>query len=233
MTSNTTDTTRPTIAKLTWVDPTDGTSYHHVLTEGATASIGRASNNDIFILERHVSRQHAVITFRNGVFMISDLGSVNGTFVNKQRIDAPFPLFAGDEICLYVPTIQFEAASDGDVTEAESSGFISSSALYTGKGRLVIANGAQEGQEVPLLMDEMTVGRATVKATWEIALQDQTVSRPHATLRRDGHTWCVFDLGSANGTRVNDTPVTDDTGYPLSDGDRIAFGHSMVLFRAE
>ena len=63
------------LAKITWQDPLSGDQLQEfVLAEGATASIGRGENNDICIPEQHVSRQHAVINFRDGIFMITDLG---------------------------------------------------------------------------------------------------------------------------------------------------------------
>jgi predicted component of type VI protein secretion system len=60
------------LAKVTWEDPDSGQIREFVLEEGATATIGRSPDNQIAIPERHVSRQHAVISFRDGIFMISD-----------------------------------------------------------------------------------------------------------------------------------------------------------------
>jgi pSer/pThr/pTyr-binding forkhead associated (FHA) protein len=45
------------------------------------------------------------------------------------------------------------------------------------------------------------------------------------------NVWVITDLGSANGTIVNGTPVTEK-GRLLRDGDLIAFGATLVLFRA-
>ena len=74
------------------------------------------------------------------------------------------------------------------------------------------------------------MGRATSKANWEIALQDPAVSRPHAQLEFVDGAWVVTDLGSANGTIVNGTPVSGK-GRVLRDGDIISFGATLVLFR--
>ncbi len=61
-----------------------------------------------------------------------------------------------------------------------------------------------------------------------IRIDDTGVSRQHATIRREGgHFWLV-DLGSANGTYVNDTALT--TARVLRDGDRVQFGANLLLF---
>jgi uncharacterized Zn finger protein (UPF0148 family) len=61
-------------------------------------SIGRESNNDIIIKDSEISRNHARISRKGGVYVLEDLGSSNGTFVNQQRLTAPRKLVAGDEI---------------------------------------------------------------------------------------------------------------------------------------
>jgi hypothetical protein len=63
-------------------------------------SIGRESNNDIILKDSGISRNHARISRKGGVFVLEDLGSANGTFVNQQRLTAPRTLVAGDEIGL-------------------------------------------------------------------------------------------------------------------------------------
>jgi predicted component of type VI protein secretion system len=61
--------------------------------------IGRESDSDIQIDERQVSRRHAEIMRTNHKYIIRDLGSKNGTFVNGQAISQePYPIRNGDEI---------------------------------------------------------------------------------------------------------------------------------------
>jgi pSer/pThr/pTyr-binding forkhead associated (FHA) protein len=219
------------LAKITWLDPKTEEVQEFVLTEGSTASIGRMENNDICIPEQHVSRQHAVINYRDGIFMITDLGSANGTFVNDRQLDGPFPLASGDEIRLYVPLLRFSATvTPEDERLAQEHGTFITPTNGSGKGKLIITTGPQEGQIIPLLVKKVTVGRATSKASWEVALQDPAVSRPHAQLELIENVWMIRDMGSANGTLVNGSPVSEK-GRHLRDGDLIAFGATLVLFR--
>ncbi|HYO88624.1 MAG TPA: FHA domain-containing protein [Candidatus Limnocylindrales bacterium] len=219
------------LAKIVWRDPLTDAVQEFVLAEGATASIGRLDTSDISIKEQHVSRQHAVINFRDGVFLITDLGSANGVFVNGERIHEPYPLASGDEIRLYVPVLHFFAiVSEDEMIHATQHGTLITAVSSTGKGSLLISNGAQEGQQIALLRPTLTVGRATSSAEWEICLQDPSVSRPHARLQLVESTWIVYDLGSANGTFVNGTPV-NEKGRALRDGDVLTLGSAVTLFR--
>ena len=219
------------LARITWSDPTSGTVKEFVLMEGATATIGRHASNDICIPEQHVSRQHAVINYRSGMFVLTDLGSANGTFLNDQQVAQPLPLVAGDVIRLYVPILQFSAlVSDDERREAERNGTLIAATTSTGKGKFIITNGPQEGNIIPLLLRTVRIGRATSKADWEIGLQDLSVSRPHARMELTEKHWMVYDLGSSNGTFVNDTPV-NEKGRLLRDGDKVTFGNTVALFR--
>ena len=91
--------------------------------------------------------------------------------------------------------------------------------------------GPQAGHVFALLKDEMYVGRSMPNANWEIALQDPTVSRPHAFIVREDSRWKLFDLGSINGTAVNGEPIIGGKAKWLEDGDRIAFGGTLSQFR--
>ncbi len=63
-----------------------------------TTKIGREAFNDIVLYDPEVSRNHALIKFHEGRYIIEDLGSTNGTFVNGRRITGPAPLHNGDAI---------------------------------------------------------------------------------------------------------------------------------------
>ena len=58
-------------------------------------TIGRQEGNTIVLADPQSSRHHATISWQAGSFVIQDMGSANGTFVNEKRIAAPQPLRDG------------------------------------------------------------------------------------------------------------------------------------------
>jgi hypothetical protein len=64
---------------------------------GDRTRIGRSPDCEIFLDDVTVSRNHAVLVQENGKFHVEDQGSLNGTFVNRRRIDNA-PLSEGDEL---------------------------------------------------------------------------------------------------------------------------------------
>jgi hypothetical protein len=73
--------------------PKVGSAYS--LSVGAV-NLGRQADNHIVIDDPMVSRHHARLTRRGDTFLLEDLGSANGTWVNQARITSPVLLRAGD-----------------------------------------------------------------------------------------------------------------------------------------
>jgi pSer/pThr/pTyr-binding forkhead associated (FHA) protein len=65
--------------------------------EEGTTTIGRSPDCGIFLDDVTVSRRHAVLVQRDGGFFIEDQGSLNGTFVNRKRVESA-QLDDGDEV---------------------------------------------------------------------------------------------------------------------------------------
>lgn len=71
-----------------------------------------------------------------------------------------------------------------------------------------------------------TIGRLPDR---DVVLQDGGVSRAHAEIRRSREGYSIVDEGSANGTSVNGTRITE---HDLADGDLIKVGGTLLIFRA-
>ena len=75
-----------------------GRAGEHFSPQTDRTTIGRSPDNDIFLDDVTVSRKHAVLVQTGGEIQIEDLGSLNGTFVNRRRIDSAARLESGDEV---------------------------------------------------------------------------------------------------------------------------------------
>jgi adenylate cyclase len=71
-------------------------------------SLGRHPNNSIQLLDKIVSKEHCIIEQRGDHFVLRDLGSLNGTFINNERVRGEAPLKHGDEIALGSTRGRFE-----------------------------------------------------------------------------------------------------------------------------
>jgi len=67
------------------------------IPEGERTIIGRSPDCQVFLDDVTVSRRHAVLVDRNGRWFVEDQSSLNGTFVNRQRVESS-QLSDGDEI---------------------------------------------------------------------------------------------------------------------------------------
>ena len=77
--------------------PTPGVTFP---LEGDQLTIGRDSTNGVAINDAEISRKHARLTFQGGKYVLEDLGSTNGSFVNGQRLAGPVVLKPGDVVSL-------------------------------------------------------------------------------------------------------------------------------------
>ncbi|MFM8398843.1 MAG: FHA domain-containing protein [Pirellula sp.] len=73
--------------------------------------VGRASSNEIPVSDERASRRHAEISFKDGNWLIKDLGSRNGTLLDGSKIDAPMVLSPGNQITVASCRLAFQAAS--------------------------------------------------------------------------------------------------------------------------
>ena len=82
------------------------------IPSGSRLTIGRMKDNDLPIADEKISRHHALIENQAGVVMVSDLGSINGTLVNGQKISASTPVKNGDLIQVVDCTLVLKAGKN-------------------------------------------------------------------------------------------------------------------------
>ena len=97
-----------------------------------------------------------------------------------------------------------------------------------GEAAIVLMEDGHEAKTYHLDKQTVAIGRLP---ECDIVISDPGASRRHATITRDeGGEYVLNDLGSTNGTVVNDEPVRE---HVLSDGDRITIGNTILEFRRE
>jgi uncharacterized protein YkwD len=79
------------------VDPFDRQTRELKLST-SELTVGSEKDNTLLLRDRSVSRRHAAIRYGNGKYVVRDLNSTNGTFVNEQPIRAPTVLKDGDRV---------------------------------------------------------------------------------------------------------------------------------------
>jgi pSer/pThr/pTyr-binding forkhead associated (FHA) protein len=77
--------------------------------EGERLSVGRRPESDVFLDDITVSRDHALLIRRSEEWHIDDCGSLNGTYVNRERIESSHRLGDGDELQIGKYKLTFHA----------------------------------------------------------------------------------------------------------------------------
>ncbi len=127
----------------------------------STISIGRMDDNDLAIPDKRVSRRHVSITWEDNGFILRDLGSVNGTFLNGAPVESPTLLSDGDmvgvgeEILLAFSTVE---TMPGERTMASKVSYKRAS----GGGAPSYPKASAAGTAAPVSTPFLTTGRILV-----------------------------------------------------------------------
>ena len=80
--------------------------------------LGRDDEADFKVESKGVSRCHILIEERGGAFVLSDMGSTNGTLLNGRPLLKEAQLRSGDQICIGTAVVEFSIAGEQDPTNA-------------------------------------------------------------------------------------------------------------------
>jgi len=173
-------------------------------------SVGRAEDNTVRLTERNISRNHARIAKQESGWVIEDLSSYNGCFVNGMRVGEPQHLEHGDLVQLgdYRLELLDDAATQQTLPDvgtgnrpATVPGVPRGHSLLGQPDRLVMLVGPAPGSEYPLTGERVVIGRGE---ECDVSINHGSVSRVHAEIRNIGNgRYELLDRGSANGLRIN------------------------------
>lgn len=200
----------------------------------ANILIGRATTNDVVLADLSVSRRHARIEHGAQGYEIVDLGSANGVTVNgvkvaRARLSSGDVFGVGDNSFRFLharehtpESTRFEGKMDLDATLLETP--LATNLEETALPRVVILTAARTW-EVMMRGNALTIGGAADNA---IVIDAASVSRHHAVIERKAAAFLVRDLGSTNGTWVNQERVSEKV---LEDGDAIRLGQVRMMLK--
>ena len=174
------------------------------------AVIGRGTAAEITIDDPLISRRHAQISQLDGRFVVEDLGSINGVFVNEERIAAAHPLRHGDRISLG-PNLRFRFELLVTTPPPPPPRLI-----------VLLANGSKAAYT--LTAAEITVGRGPEN---DIVVPSPVVSRHHLRLIRQGNDYLVQTIPAAgNPCLLSGLPVS--SGQVLWHNNELVIGPTML-----
>lgn len=186
------------------------------ILESALTRIGRSARRcDVVLTDNpSISNYHADIIQYNENCYLRDAGSANGTFVNQEKLE---------------PEGQAKLSNPGvfrlyDETFVLLMGNPVHRLRQTGKAFLLLCPGKETGQLMqafPFFLDR--------RHKWEDGtLDDPKISRKHAKLWVEQDQLYLEDVGSANGTYVNERLVSKQEAFALNDGDSLRLGDTIL-----
>lgn len=202
------------------------------LSKGDIAQIGREEDNEVCIKDNSISRHHATVASRDDSFVVTDLGSTNGTKLNGEQVTQPSVLKDNDIIRLDEKALIFHEIhfAEPDIANTHKSDETFIVRQDAAQPRFIVTAGTHEGKEFLLYIGKIVIGRATSKTTYDISLQDKAISRPQVEIENKENRFSITDLKSVNGTLVNGELIIETT--EMQDGDVIEIGETTMLFRA-
>ncbi|MBN1874989.1 MAG: FHA domain-containing protein [Anaerolineae bacterium] len=187
-----------------------GAPMQVIKLDSPALAIGRRPDNDIVLAHDYVSGHHGRVEQQNGLWYYTDLGSLNGTYLNAQRVQNA-ALRDGDTLRIgdvYGNSVSLTFRM-GDA--AQASGPLSST--------------VQIGTTALETKSTVMIGRDPQS---DIPLMSPTISWQHARIDRVGQAHTITDLNSTNGTFVNRQRIQGT--YPLQQGDVVQIGPFKLVY---
>jgi len=227
----------------------------HLLKLGEN-TVGR-EGTDVLLEDATVSRRHALIVLEDGKCFVEDLGSTNGTSVNRSQVakgervevESGAELkFGSSVLTLDLPEMVAEPV-ERVVAETQEAGEPveqmdeAPEVIEVPEQEAVEEAAAEEPAVAPvahLVSEETSEEFAVMPGTNTIGRRgdndivlagDPYVSGSHAQITAEDGVFTLLDVGSTNGTMLNGAKVEPNEPTTVSIGDDIVFGKTAVKFR--
>ena len=180
--------------------------------------IGRDEAADIMLEGETVSRHHCEITRWGAIYVLRD-NSRNGTFVNGHRV-RQVQLHDGDQLRVgqNILLVHLTSGVNTSLLAKRATAADHLPPILEFAPHIVI-KGLEDGVTQTFDEERITLGRRPGN---QVTLEADNISRQHAAIERREGQYYICDLGSANGTFLNDQR-TDIAA--LNDGDRVRIGN--------
>ena len=204
------------------IEDRHGRSAAEISFDHGSYSIGRVDGNDVVLPSNSVSRSHARIFVANNKCYITDLGSANGVLVDGALIQDKTEIKNGSKIRIGEYTLYLEYKDQKDIAAGQD---VLKTQIVSGNEsgyKLVRVADKFAGEEFMLTEASNSIGRTEDNY---ILLTEDSISRNHAKIVNVNLNYFVVDLGSSNGTFVNNKRIQGQV--PLHGGDLIRFGSDV------
>lgn len=193
-------------------------------------SVGRAPGNHVvFSDDLSVSRRHALIQYSGNTYVITDLNSTDGTYVNGLQLTPYTPqiLAIDDQIQIGQYELIFSIITSVTTLSADST--VALQTTVSGTPEAAFATSPTQSRELDLKgRDTLTLGRDPLN---EMTISHPSVSRFHAQIKQHKGAYILLDLNSTNGTFLNGKKIVGH--YTLRVGDTIRIGPTTFSFNLD
>jgi len=216
----------------------DGPTPSTITFDAPRIVIGRGEGCEIRLPDPSVSHRHASIRQRGNDYVVVDEGSSNGTFVGPVRLSPQAPRVLRPTDLVRVGRVWLELRIEQALPTANPQATTREIALALVAGalgaqgqvlvaRVVVESGADRGRELALSDFERTyvIGRAPET---DLPITDGDASRRHVELTRRGQHIAVRDLGSKNGTLLDDQRLESGKETPWLPSARLVIGETRL-----
>jgi len=205
--------------------------------------IGRTPDCDITIDNPAISRKHAAIEYKEEGYLLTDLGSSNGTFLNGEKITGPTPLKPGDVVGLAKFELLFQDTPQSEVQKMvgglesmEATMMVDAEKMAkafqaaggaapaaSGPRKLVVLKGEANIKELPVERDVVTIGKAD---TCDLIIKGFFLDKVEATLTQREGKYYLIPIGGS--VKFNNEKLAKEQALKV--GDTFTVGKTIVAF---